>query len=343
MKDKEFNWEILAFTRFLLAFIVLIGHLSKFTDIGVFKYYNFLGSFEAILGFLLISGLSIGKSISRNKKSYFKRRMQRIYPVYLSSIALVVILFTQPFSINYVAVILLNVLFLNQALTTSSLVGPAWTLAVEVWLYALAPVFLKLSLKQLYAIIYISFICYCLYTCGRSLYHWNYYSGTTYGINLILLAFIWVAGFALAIFPNDKKNIAINIGLILAAHIGLTILIQAGYRYKNHELDLLVSEDIPRFVARMLCLTWVYMVVIYNHRIPSFSSMTTRIFNLLGNISYPLYLIHSSIFKAFEKYQVNNFWILLLGSLLAAYLFFIIFDFYSKKRMEKKPIVLLPA
>ncbi|RZK73905.1 MAG: acyltransferase [Pedobacter sp.] len=334
---------MLALTRFLLAFIVLVGHLSKFTDIGLFKYYNFLGSFEAILGFLLISGLSIGKSISTNKASYFKRRMQRIYPIYFASILLVVVLFTQPFSINYVAVILLNVLFLNQALTTSSLVGPAWTLAVEVWLYALAPVFLKLSLRQLYTIIYFSFFCYCLYTCGRSLYHWNYYSGTTYGINLILLAFIWVAGFALAVFPDKKKNIAIHIAFILAAHIGLSFLIQGGYRYKNQQLPLFLHEDLPKFIARLICLIWVYIVVIYNYSIPTFSTITNRVFNLLGNISYPLYLIHSTIFKVFEKNQISNFWVLLLGALLASYLFFLVFDFYSKKRTEKKPSALLAA
>jgi peptidoglycan/LPS O-acetylase OafA/YrhL len=84
--NEKVNWEILSLTRFLLALIVMIGHLQEFSSLAFLKWYTYLGSFEAILGFLLISGLSIGKSISKNRNNYFKRRIQRIYPVYFVSI-----------------------------------------------------------------------------------------------------------------------------------------------------------------------------------------------------------------------------------------------------------------
>jgi hypothetical protein len=67
IKIKGYNWEILSFTRFLLAFIVMAGHLAEFADIGFLSWYTLLGSFEAIFGFLLISGLSIGNQLLKIK------------------------------------------------------------------------------------------------------------------------------------------------------------------------------------------------------------------------------------------------------------------------------------
>ena len=335
MASKTFNWEILSLTRFLLAFVVVIGHLTAFTNVGLFKILHYLGSFEAILGFLLISGLSIGKSILRNKESYFQRRIKRIYPVYLASIVFTCIVLPQPFTWTYAGFILLNLVFLNQALTSTSLVGPAWTLAVEVWMYSLAPVFLKMSMKKLNMLIYISFISYCIYTCGRTLFKWDYYAGTSYGINLLLLSFIWIAGFTMAIFPDKKKSTSMHIAAIFVLHIALKIAIQVLFRYKHHELGLIVSNDLPGFIGIIVCLAWVYYVVIYNHKVPVFSSPVNKVLNLLGNISYPLYLVHLTLFKQLDKWNISNVFLMIGSALLFSWLVYYVFDFYSKKREAK--------
>jgi len=335
MTNKAFNWEILSLTRFLLAFVVLLSHLKSFTNIGILKYFGAFGAFEAILGFLLISGLSIGKSISKNQESYFKRRIQRIYPVYLASIIFTYIVFPQYFTFTFLGTLLLNLVFLNQVLTSTSYVGPAWTLAVEVWLYALAPYFLKLSLKKLYILILISFISYCIYTGGRTLFHWNYYAGTQYGINLLLLAFIWIAGFALAIYPENKKHISLTILAMFIVHLVMTISIQILFRYKHHELALIVPVDLLGFIGKSICLSWVYYVVLHNHKVPVLSSTTNAVFNTLGNISYPLYLVHATVLKLLIRWNINNAALMIVISIIFSYLIYLIFDFYSKKRVQK--------
>jgi peptidoglycan/LPS O-acetylase OafA/YrhL len=264
-----------------------------------------------------------------------QRRIQRIYPVYLASVVLELVLMPQALNFQFFLVLLLNLVFLNQVFTNTSFVGPLWTLATEVWLYSLAPFFLKLSLRSIFIIIYISFTCYCIYTCGRSLYHWNYYSGTRYGINLILLAYIWLAGFALAIFTLSKKFVAINIAIIFIVYLGLLIMIQCGFRYKHHELSQIVPKDLPGFIGKILCLSWVYFVVIYNHKIPHFSLSVHKIFNLLGNISYPLYLIHETLFNFLRRFQINNLFVLIAIALSSSFIIYWLFDFYSKKRVIK--------
>ncbi len=203
MVDQNVNWSALSLSRFLLAFVVLVDHLQNFSDIGYLKYYSYLGSFEAILGFLLISGYSIGISISKNQKNYIIRRIKRIYPVYLVSIVYQLLVIGFP-NTNSAFTLILNLLFLNQVFINWSFVGPAWTLATEVWLYITAPFLLKLRQKHVYCLILGSFICYLIYTCGRTLFHWDYYAATNYGINIVLLSFIWIAGFSLAIFPKKK-------------------------------------------------------------------------------------------------------------------------------------------
>lgn len=331
----KFNWEILAFTRFLLAFVVMTGHLMAYTDIGFLKVYHYLGSFEAIFGFLLISGFSIGLSISKNKEQYLKRRLQRIYPVYLACIVLKCIFLPEPLTIESFLFIAANIIFVNQLFTSFSLIGPAWTLALEVWLYCLAPLLIKLSFRQLYIIIYISFLSYCLYTCGRTLQHWNYYSGTQYGINLLLLSFVWVAGFSLAAFPLKKRTISINLIIIFSIHIILSVLIQVLSRYKHHEMSRFLAEDLPSYLGKVICLSAVFWVVVYNQTIQQFSKPVGKVFNLLGNISYPLYLIHSPMFHLFEKFHITNMYIILVSVFLLSFIIYWAFDFYSKKRVLK--------
>jgi peptidoglycan/LPS O-acetylase OafA/YrhL len=335
--NGKINWEVLSLTRFLLALIVLIGHLEEYSQIGYLKWYSNFGPFEAILGFLLISGLSIGKSISKDKTNYFKRRFQRIYPVYAASIFLQVIVDWLTLNASAIFIILLNLTFLNQIFTDTSFVVPAWTLATEVWLYALAPLFLKSSKRTLYILITASFTCYLFYTCGRTLFDWYYYSGTKYGINVILLAYIWIAGFVLSIFPNDIRRNKILVALLFIGHIGITVLIQVAFRIKNHQYGEIINVDLPPFIGKSCCLAFVYFVVLYNQKIRAFKPFANKVFNLLGNISYPLYLSHIAIFQLLKKFQISNVFVLITSALLVSYLIYYIFDFYSKKRVVKEP------
>jgi hypothetical protein len=63
------SWEALALLRFFLAWIVLSGHLTSYTDHS--GWAEALSSFDAkaaVVGFLLVSGYSIAASLDRESE-----------------------------------------------------------------------------------------------------------------------------------------------------------------------------------------------------------------------------------------------------------------------------------
>jgi hypothetical protein len=85
------KWSILAGVRFLLASIVAFNHLAEYVSLGHFRFIPMFGAFEAILGFLLISGYSIASSYVQQPRGFLYRRAKRIYPVYLVAIAATIV------------------------------------------------------------------------------------------------------------------------------------------------------------------------------------------------------------------------------------------------------------
>jgi len=333
--EGAINWPALALARFLLSFVVVAAHILGFVDTpGPFSWFNRFNAFNAILGFLLISGLSIGKSIQQDPQGYYRRRAQRIYPVYLASIALQYIVLQEGFGWKLLLILLANIFFFNQVVTDTSYVGPAWTLTLEVWLYALAPLFLRLSFKVLLALTLASFGSYIAYTCARTLVHAPYYAEVSYGLNLVFLSFIWVAGFMLALFKKKQKKISFLIAALLFTHWASTFAIQLAYRVKNNQLSTTnIREDLTNFTMEAICLGLVFYVVIANRHIPPFSAVTKRAVNLLGNISYPLYLSHLTVLILCRNLAIHHWALLAVSCLVVAALIYWIFDFYSKKRV----------
>ncbi len=337
---SKVNWEILAFLRFILASVVMIGHLSEGRDLGFLKVFTYLGSFEAILGFLVISGFSIGRSIIRNQENYFKRRIFRIYPVYFASILLGLLTNNCSIHINiqFFVTLLTNLFFLNNIVATISdchffFNTPAWTLNVEVWMYCLAPFLLKLKKNTLFFFILASFFCFLIYESGRSLFHWPYYFGTKYGINLVLFAFIWLAGFCLAIFPESYQENKRIIIFLFAGYLLLNIGKQIIFRLKHHSISELVHTDIVFFLGNIICLALVYFILLYSFKATTLKPFTKRVFNLLGNLSYPLYLTHCTTFGFLAiNYHFNNPYLLIIGAMIVSFLIYVTFDFYSRKR-----------
>jgi len=339
MKKIVYNWEILAATRFLLAIIVLLEHMpTTLYKIKGPSYLTRLGAFEAVLGFLIISGLSIGKSIQKNQDSYFKRRIQRIYPIYLVSIIIHFLVVMTDITPYFIMILFFNLIFLNNIFTTFSYIVAAWSLSLEVWLYALAPYLYKLSYKTLLIIIYISFGAFLFYTTGRTLFHWPYYAGLTGGLNLPIFAFIWITGFVYSNYPEKYKFIRLNVLGLFAIYITLTVGIEILHQIKHHEIGTYISKDLPSDISKSSLLLIVYFVVFYNHYITKLPRTVKIIFTILGNISYPLYLTHRSIFILLNKLGVENIPLAIGTTLLVAYLVYYLFDFYTKKREEKAAV-----
>ncbi|MGJ7582860.1 acyltransferase family protein [Variovorax sp. RHLX14] len=331
-------WSKLAALRFVLASIVAFNHLAEMMPIGVFTVIPMLGTFEAILGFLLVSGYSIGVSYRKEPEQFLWRRIKRIYPVYLASLVLMgIVLYTGSQALPAASEWIVNLLFLNQLVVPTSIVGPAWSLSLEFWLYCLTPLLFTLSDKTVKRLVAVSFIAFCAYTCGRTLFHWTYYSGTAFGLNLLLLAFIWLSGMRLARnrdisgSHDGNGNIMRSIAAMFAIYIALSISIQAGYRFKHGEMAQFVQSDLISFILRMCTLAAV--VVLFRNILRQGSGgRPSAWMRMLGDVSFPLYMLHIPVFELLKRTSIQSpamYFAVAFGVSVVAYR---ALDLYSQRR-----------
>jgi len=325
------KWSALAGWRFLLASVVAVNHLAEFTPLGAWAR---LGPFEAILGFLLISGYSIASSYAKEPEGYLWRRIQRIYPIYLASLLFAAVMsMLANGSWPSAWTLLANVLFLNQLAVPSSLVEPAWSLSLEFWLYCLAPLLFTLRDGQLRVLMWVSFVAFMAYTCGRTLFHWNYYAGTGYGLNLLLLSYIWIAGFRLATAPDKALATLKEVGLMMALHILLEVAITFAHKWKHGQFDVFLNVDLLGFALRSLGLAGLWWALRRLLKNRGNSGKPVRWLRELGDVSYPLYLIHISVFELLKRNDVPaSPWLYYGVAVLASWLLYRALDFYSQRR-----------
>ncbi len=310
-------WSLLALLRFALAFIVAVNHLGEQVDLGVLAWLPRLGAFEAVLGFLLISGYSVGHSYLKSPQGFYRRRLKRLYPVYVAALVITLLVTPPLLNASFGFALILNLLFLNQVLIATSLVGPAWSLSLEFWLYALIPAFNRGSDLRLRQMAWLSFALYVGYTAGRTLLHWPYYSGLAWGLNVPLLAYVWLCGFRLAKFDARRAVVLSDTGLLFAGHLLLAALIQLAFRIKHAALQQFWTQDLAGYGAEALTLVVVWWIFCSRVK-PGMGGERSRWMIWLGDVSYPLYLIHIPVFTVCVAAGVHGSPALALGAVAVA-------------------------
>lgn len=88
LRDEP-RWAVLAALRFFLSLVVVVGHCcslvsgpSDWTFVGLW-----LNQGSAVFGFFILSGYSIAASLEQSPTGFYRRRMLRIWPLYLGCIA----------------------------------------------------------------------------------------------------------------------------------------------------------------------------------------------------------------------------------------------------------------
>jgi peptidoglycan/LPS O-acetylase OafA/YrhL len=218
------NWELLGSLRFILACSVVIGHCGRW----VHGLEIWSGDLFAVIGFLYISGFSIAHSLERDREHYFIRRIQRIYPAYISVLIIAMLLsmnFSRPGQ-------WLGTLFMcNQYLVfTPAVIMQAWTLSGEWWCYIAA---YWLNIRNAWIALAICFVVasYNLY-CGVPML-------STLWVDFPYLATSWLCGYLLchknrwAIVPAITFTmfaflwkVQMPVGLLLVALTLIVILFQ---------------------------------------------------------------------------------------------------------------------
>lgn len=285
------NWPLLAAMRFALALTVAFWHLY------VIDNQHFLASLASVVGgfgcvgpFLLISGFSIAHSLGRETNGFYKRRLDRICPVYFACLLLAFIpYFLAQSSTEYGSRLLSLSPDLRDIIATALLLpavlgkpiysfGPSWSLGVEMLMYAVAPLFLRLSRPVFAWLLALLSVVYVLQ--GAGLFP---YSET--GIGPILRCAVWwLLGWC--IYQNQSQDLLARSVFLVALAPGLFAL----NSQHTQPVPALTSGD-----AGPLVMALVTLGCVVGHQV-DFSATTKRIFVYLGDLSYPLYLVHYPIY-----------------------------------------------
>ena len=329
------GWKVLAGLRFYLAFIVVCGHLFRFAPRDQFLnkallHLDALDPVAAVFGFLVISGFSIAHSIKKKPVGFYQRRAWRIYPLYvcgvLASLVPFFFLGTRIETIKSVftwpspGVLAGNFVFLQGFVCEPlSANRPLWTLAVEVFCYLLAPLFLRLRTGLLLALIGISASAYAIFP----QLHLGFYSALLYGLPTIFLLWAWLSGF---VFYHHRRDPFFQIGLII---LGV----------------LLFSLNVS-FESRFAIFTYVFsaLLVVFCDRL-RLPTTVLRALNYLGELSYPLYVLHLPILIfAYAVLGVRSAPVMVMLALLGAALFYHGIDWPLRHRNRaRRAAIALPA
>ncbi|HEY1560265.1 MAG TPA: acyltransferase [Caulobacteraceae bacterium] len=274
MTDERSKWAVLALTRFILAGVVLVGHLNylpgdhAWTGIG-----TFLNQGSAVYGFLVISGYSIAASLDRSPKGFFVRRVRRIWPTYLVSLLLAACvaasishpvkladqIYLRPLNwVELLATLTMTQTFLGPALSAD---GQVWTLAVEWWDYMAAPFLRRTATRIIVAILVISLTFFVLAPPPANP------ADSTGGKMVLILAWWWLTGF---LFYRHRGTALGYVFLLIP--------------------PLIAAVD--GWIGRAAIVGLVAVALCEKARIPK---LVVAVFDWLGDVSYPLYLVHIPI------------------------------------------------
>jgi peptidoglycan/LPS O-acetylase OafA/YrhL len=310
------NWPILAALRFALAWIVLSCHMPWFSPdyIAWARGLESFGGKAAVVGFLMVSGYSIGSSLSRGESGFYRRRFLRIYPLYFFAVLFAAVLERvfhghlaipgNTFDSFGLRTIVGNFLMLQTFLVKAvPFDGPVWSLSIEASFYLIAPLLFRLRRSWLVALVIFSGVCAVLPR------HDNWgvvYYVLTY-LNALRYLWCWVLGLLLW---RDRGPFVIGVAVactpLILGWVTRAPLCIATY---GLSLGLILAApylEVPKRAAALL--------------------------DYLGDLSYPLYLFHLPAFiLAYGVFGERRPLVLLAFGLLVTALVYEVVD----KRLKK--------
>lgn len=295
----------LTFTRFIAAVCIVIFHFAKEVELFYNNYTGFIFN-QANLGvsyFFVLSGfvmmVAYGDKNQINFFDYIKNRVARIFPVYYLAIFLVlsIMLFSNfSWSDLFLNLTLLQSWFPGKALTINY---PGWSLSVELFFYLLFPflfnvLYKKVNLKILF---FISLVFWFL-----SQLYYNYEMKNDILKNSYLNYF--------PILHLNQFIIGNLFGLYFTS-------------YKSHEKSNNILKIITLFFVFILILKYNKSVFLHNGAISlvfaymilliatSNDSITNffsrKLFILLGEVSFGIYILQVPIWHLFSDYRLNKY------------------------------------
>ena len=329
------EWAVLGGLRFALALVVALAHISnacfRVTDDPWLLRVRSCGT-AAVLGFFVVSGYSIAASIARDRESFARRRFLRIAPVFWTTLALALL----PYAFTHGAFTLrsgehappltalqvfLNALCLQTIITPPVYTfHPSWSLLPEVIYYCFAPWFHRRTSRVLCAMAGVSAVSYIL---NARYSHWM----QGHLLPALLLVWVWLAGFVMRRFRGRLLPMILAVFGIIG--IFLCREYEAGY--------------VRGFSWPVLVVFLATATVALAPAIPV-SPRRSAILMWLGDISYPLYLIHFTVIVAvgllFGHHLTGGAMPYLAASIAASAVIYALVDRPIRRigRVSRKPV-----
>jgi peptidoglycan/LPS O-acetylase OafA/YrhL len=288
--------------RFLLAFAVLMAHIA--TEIGPSminrdSVHILVWSGQAVIAFFVISGfymsLIINEKYARlagGTRRFYLNRALRLYPIHWTILGLYAVYFavsgTPSFLLGdarvpfwrWLYAIISNVSFLGVEVLPffgeqnwTFVLGPVWSLGIELWFYLLAPFVVTRRLPVLMLLFgAATAFRLILYVAGVPLLPWRYFF---FPANL---TFFLMGSLSYRLYAWAKdKPIAKQLGWVAAIVILVWTVTPA--LWTSPDLDQLLPWCF--YVCVAVCIPFLFSL-----------SSSWRIDSALGKLSYPIYLSH---------------------------------------------------
>jgi peptidoglycan/LPS O-acetylase OafA/YrhL len=324
--------------RFLLAFAVLMSHIA--TEIGPSvinrdSSHILIWSGEAVIAFFVISGFYMSliinekyAKLARGTRRFYLNRALRLYPIHWTILGLYAVYFTvsdtpsfllgdarEPFW-RWLYAIISNVSFLGVEVLPFFgkenwvfVLGPVWSLGIELCFYLLAPFVVTRRLPVLMLLFGVAMVFrLILYVAGAPMLPWRYFFFPAD------LAFFLMGSLSYRLYAWAKgKPIAKRLGW--GAAIVILVWIASPALWTTGELDQLLPWCF--YVCVALCTPFLFAL-----------SSDWKIDNLLGQLSYPIYLSHVPVIYfvvwadvgALDKGVASTMLTLLLSAALYAFI-----------------------
>jgi peptidoglycan/LPS O-acetylase OafA/YrhL len=297
--------------RFYLALIVLMAHdisaIASSESGSALQLFSGIGGQAAVESFFVVSGFYIALILDTTyKKSpvvFYANRLLRIFPMYWTCLVAYILLVRTPVTLTPHAwlsnVFLIGGDGFSQIVFPQSsvefIVPPAWTLVLELLFYVIAPFVVRLNSKTLATLL-----------------------ATLLVIKILLVGAIlhlpepWNQ----RIFPLELPYFLAGI-LIFRFRGKLRRTVETNHWIMFASLTLALSGSIIRFLASqsgtltelyLAPLLFVASTVLFIPYLMEWSKGRTWD-RYLGELSFPIYLVHFGVMILFVRYRVDMAWL----------------------------------
>lgn len=293
--------------RFFAAFFVFLCHLRYFLGTELSFVYIKEG-FIGVTFFFVLSGFILTHSYQErmasgkiNLRDFYIARIARVYPVHLFTFLIAIVFF----SFNYYSIkqFLFNLLLIHAHIPEQKFYftvnAVSWSLSVEIFLYLLFPLLIKLSNKKIILISIVLIIVKLIFS--------HLLSGKLNHAMIYISPLFRIPDFTIGIIAYRYRSVISNHLKVVSLLIFqlLSVLSFVVLCYYSERINITYRYDIYYIIPMALVILSLSISGTFLYQI-----LSNRLLVFLGECSFSFYMIHQLVIMVFienkEKLELND-------------------------------------